>query len=96
MLRRVQCGDLVLDPLVLEELLQFAGDVLAPSVRAEEHDTDTTRCPVSISAFAMCLEAIYDFGLKSEAINEDFSGFVVDPCNEVIEVFVCCHTAAYI
>ena len=83
-LRRVRCGGLVLGPLVLEELLQFAGDVLAPSIRAEEHDA---LLGFHFGICHKCLEAIYDFGLLVG--HQQRLRLSSTHVNKVLEVFVC-------
>lgn len=79
-LQHIWSCDFMSNALILEVLLQFAGDVLAPSIRAE-------RCGMApclnFSPLYECLEAIRNFGFKFDTVNKDFPRLVIDLYYEV-------------
>lgn len=76
---------LVSNALVLEVLLQFTGDILAPSIGMEGHNM--VPC-LNFSPFHKHLEAFCNLRFEFNAVNKDFSRLVVNPCHKVNKVVV--------
>ena len=84
-LQHVQGCYFVSNALVFEVVLQFAGDVLAPSIGPEGHDA--APC-LNFSFLHERFEAFRNFRFEFDAVDEDLSRFVVNPCHEVNVIFM--------
>jgi hypothetical protein len=80
MLWCVGSGELVLDPLVPEERLDFPGDVLAPSIGAQDFESLAGLEFDSSDEGAQVLDHL---GLLLHGVDENFARFVVDPGDKV-------------